>query len=135
MTAPTRPDGEGEMTEKLYKDSDGNTCTLDALCRKEPEWAANAIRALELRWEKYTDPGVEHPRQAPERIWVQWMTRLRSPVVYERAPAIHDGTIGCYLLAKQSPEKLERSPICLSCGHPLTEADHHAPVCPYCGVA
>lgn len=25
------------------------------------------------------------------------------------------------------------SPFCLDCGHPLTEADRHAPVCPYCG--
>ena len=32
-------------------------------------------------------------------------------------------------------DELERSPVCLDCGHPLTEADHHAPVCPYCGVA
>lgn len=31
--------------------------------------------------------------------------------------------------------ELERSPVCLDCGHPLAEADHHAPVCPYCGVA
>jgi len=29
------------------KDSHGNECTLDSLCRREPEWAANRIRALE----------------------------------------------------------------------------------------
>lgn len=28
-----------------YTDSDGNPCTLDALCRREPAWAANRIRA------------------------------------------------------------------------------------------
>lgn len=32
------------MSEK-YRDSDGNACTLDALCRREPAWAANRIRA------------------------------------------------------------------------------------------
>jgi hypothetical protein len=29
-----------------YKDIDGNSCTLQALCRKEPEWAASQIRTL-----------------------------------------------------------------------------------------
>ena len=28
-----------------YQDADGNPCTLDKLCRKEPTWAANRIRS------------------------------------------------------------------------------------------
>jgi hypothetical protein len=96
------------MTEKLYTDADGNTCTLSALCRKDPEWAASIIRTLEARWDKYTEPGTEHPKQAPDRIWVQWMPRLRGAVVYNRSPAILDGTIGAYVLADLS--------YCAACG-------------------
>lgn len=29
-----------------YTDSEGRECALDTLCRREPEWAANRIRAL-----------------------------------------------------------------------------------------
>lgn len=33
------------MSEEIeYKDQEGNPTTLDALCRTEPEWAANRIR-------------------------------------------------------------------------------------------
>ena len=28
-----------------YTDSDGNACTLEVMCRREPEWAANRLRA------------------------------------------------------------------------------------------
>lgn len=34
---------------------------------------------------------------------------------------------------KPAPQPAEGSPTCLDCGHPLTEADRQAPVCPYCG--
>lgn len=34
------------MDEKTMHDSDGNECSLDALCRREPEWAASRIRTL-----------------------------------------------------------------------------------------
>jgi len=37
-------------------------------------------------------------------------------------------------MALKRADALERSPVCLDCGHPLTEADYGAPVCPYCGV-
>ena len=37
------------MSEPKYHDSDGSPCTLDTLCRLEPEWAANRIRALLAR--------------------------------------------------------------------------------------
>lgn len=30
-----------------YRDIDGNPCTLDALCGRDPAWAANRIRRLE----------------------------------------------------------------------------------------
>ena len=30
--------------ERTYTDSDGNTCTLDVLCRREPAWAASRLR-------------------------------------------------------------------------------------------
>ena len=33
-----------EMPE--YKDADGNPCSLDTLCQREPAWAANQIRRL-----------------------------------------------------------------------------------------
>jgi len=29
-----------------YRDQDGNECTLHALCRKEPEWAASIVEQL-----------------------------------------------------------------------------------------
>ena len=38
-------------------------------------------------------------------------------------------------VAVQRMNQADRSPVCLDCGHPLTEADHRAPVCQYCGVA
>jgi len=31
--------------DRQYRDIKGNPCSLDTLCRKEPEWAANRIRA------------------------------------------------------------------------------------------
>ena len=107
-----------------------------SLIAAELAWRDQRIAQLEARWEKYTDPGVAHPPRAPARIWVQWMPRLRNAVVYLQAPAILDGTTGCYVLssATSSPAKHEGSPFCLECGHPLTEADRQAPVCPYCGV-
>lgn len=42
--------GNGEaMTERMtkdYQDIDGNPCSLDVLCRREPAWAANRIRVM-----------------------------------------------------------------------------------------
>lgn len=35
--------------EKTYRDSDDNPCTLDILCRREPEWAASRHRVMEAR--------------------------------------------------------------------------------------
>lgn len=32
---------------RLYSDADGNPCSLDALCRLDPDWAANRIRAMD----------------------------------------------------------------------------------------
>ena len=32
--------------QKLYQDAEGEYVTLDALCMREPAWAANRIRAL-----------------------------------------------------------------------------------------
>ena len=32
------------MPDTAYTDCDGNPCTLDTLCRREPAWAANRIR-------------------------------------------------------------------------------------------
>ena len=34
-----------------------------------------------------------------------------------------------------SAEVFKGSATCLDCGHPLTDADRQAPVCPYCGSA
>ncbi len=31
---------------RLYKDFRGNSCSLETLCRSEPEWAASEIRKL-----------------------------------------------------------------------------------------
>jgi hypothetical protein len=36
-----------KITPIKYRDIDGNECTLDTLCRREPEWAANRIRSAE----------------------------------------------------------------------------------------
>ena len=33
------------MTE-IYHDIDGNPCSIDKLCREEPEWAASRIREM-----------------------------------------------------------------------------------------
>jgi len=33
--------------ERKYYDLEGHEVTLDSLCRKEPEWAANRLRTLE----------------------------------------------------------------------------------------
>lgn len=33
--------------EHVYHDSDGNPCSLDAMCIREPAWAANRIRATQ----------------------------------------------------------------------------------------
>jgi len=33
--------------ERIYKDSGGRECSLQVLCRREPEWAASRIAALE----------------------------------------------------------------------------------------
>jgi hypothetical protein len=38
--------------EKDYHDSDGNPCTLETLCRKEPMWAASTIRELKKNYER-----------------------------------------------------------------------------------
>lgn len=42
--------GAPESSTNVYRDIDGNECTLLELCRKEPEWAANTIR--EFRTER-----------------------------------------------------------------------------------
>lgn len=38
-----------EDTEN-YHDIEGNLCTLEALCRKEPEWAAGRIREMRRKY-------------------------------------------------------------------------------------
>lgn len=38
------------MSERVYKDSDGNEVTLTTMCRREPEWAASRIRIAEAAW-------------------------------------------------------------------------------------
>ena len=41
--------------ERTYFDVDGNKCTLEVLCRREPEWASNMIR--DLRWRIVANAG------------------------------------------------------------------------------
>jgi hypothetical protein len=38
--------------ERKYYDQEGNECSLDKLCRLEPEWAANRLRVAEDAVEK-----------------------------------------------------------------------------------
>jgi len=43
------------MEGENYRDADGQVCSLETLCRKEPEWATSIIRSLknqvaELEW-------------------------------------------------------------------------------------
>lgn len=64
--------------------------------------AADMLREIErLRAlvEKLYDPTVQDRRVPPERIWVQWVARIRSPLVYDNPPAIVHGALGCYDLA------------------------------------
>ncbi len=51
------------------------------------------------------------------------------PVTKEEVRALAGRRVDALLLTGT------RSPVCLDCGHPLTEADRDKPVCPYCGVA
>jgi hypothetical protein len=34
------------VREKVYTDSDGRECTLSAMCRREPEWAASRVGTM-----------------------------------------------------------------------------------------
>lgn len=48
------------MTEpQTYYDVDGNECSLDTLCRREPAWAANRIRVLIAKVQQLS--GVAQP--------------------------------------------------------------------------
>lgn len=38
-----------DETERKYFDGEGRECSLDTLCRREPGWAANRLRALQTR--------------------------------------------------------------------------------------
>lgn len=55
MTTEHQPGSPGAVDEipKDHFDIDGNPCTLDTLCRREPAWAANIIRTLRARVESY----------------------------------------------------------------------------------
>lgn len=39
--------------ERKYHDQDGNACTLDTMCMREPAWAANRIRVSEATVETW----------------------------------------------------------------------------------
>lgn len=50
MTTEHQPGSPGvDEIPKDHFDTDGNPCTLDTLCRREPAWAANIIRTLRAR--------------------------------------------------------------------------------------
>lgn len=41
-----------DPNSREFVDSEGRFCTLDAMCRREPEWAARMLRILAERAEK-----------------------------------------------------------------------------------
>lgn len=53
--------------EKQYTDQDGNPCTLESLCRLDPLWAANRIRAESERIAEL-EAEVERLREISDRI-------------------------------------------------------------------
>ena len=52
-----------------YKDFDGNDISLDKLCRKDPEWAANVIRTLKAILKRVMDEGIAEPEPFDDDEW------------------------------------------------------------------
>ena len=46
---------------RRFQDIDGNACTLDTMCRREPLWAANRIRTLEADMKKLRELCARRP--------------------------------------------------------------------------
>lgn len=61
-----------------YTDSDGNRCSLDVLCRREPGWAANVIRTLK-------DCGQNVVCRTPPGCMRHWEERCRELVAERNA--------------------------------------------------
>lgn len=55
-----------EDMPKDFTDSDGNRCSLDTMCRREPEWAANMTRQARARVRELEAAVLRGDEQAPE---------------------------------------------------------------------
>jgi hypothetical protein len=77
------------MDEREYRDVDGNRCSLDELCRREPAWAANRVRVTEARvreLEAQLREAGEFAERKAERVHaleaqLARLDRLRAPGV------------------------------------------------------
>ena len=56
------------MDEHEYRDIDGNLCTLDSLCRREPEWAASRHRVMLARIAELEADAAHHDRIVSEEL-------------------------------------------------------------------
>ena len=72
------------MAEPIeYRDTDGDPCSLDVLCMREPAWAANRIRAERARAEKAEaerdDLKEQNLAQADQiqRLYLHWSNAER----------------------------------------------------------
>ena len=69
-----------------YQDADGNPCTLDQLCKRDPAWAANHIRHLDESGRGILEAGRVALRYIDDRVNIDctayaWMVgELRSAV-------------------------------------------------------
>lgn len=54
------------MNTETYTDRDGNRCSLDEMCRREPEWAASTIRFLSAKSDRQKDALDNYARAAYE---------------------------------------------------------------------
>lgn len=69
---------ERRMTGESYKDRDGNSITLEALCRTDPEWACWKIRHLRAALET-----ARRDRDA----WIEWWRSHQDECSLGRAEA------------------------------------------------
>lgn len=106
-------------SDKRYTDSSGNECSLDTMCRREPEWAANRMRWMIDRIAEL-DAEVAELRASQAQVH-----KLVTEYSHHISPAIRE-TLSAKVSAVAPRSSLPDGAICTVCG--CEKRDHELPL-------
>lgn len=106
-------------SDKRYTDSSGNECSLDTMCRREPEWAAHRMRWMIDRIAEL-DAEVAELRASQAQV-----RKLVTEYSHHISPAIRE-TLSAKVSAVAPRSSLPDGAICTVCG--CEKRDHELPL-------